>query len=82
MPKVNLGGKEVDAIDTSFKISREDWNEYQLEDGTNLRLKCIVSEIYRVSGEYDKEGNPLYIVKSANILNVKSPEHLKKSSER
>jgi hypothetical protein len=78
MPKVKWEGKEVDAIDVSFKINKEDWNEYQLEDGTSLRLKCVVSEVLRVPEMYDQEGNPTYVIKSANMVNVKSPDHLKK----
>jgi len=80
MPKINWLGKEVDGIDTAFKINKEEWNEYQLEDGTNLRIKCVVSEVYRIPDAYDDEGNPIYVVKSGNILNVKSPDHIKKSS--
>jgi len=82
MPKINWQGKEVDAIDTSFRTVREEWNEYLLEDGTSLRVKCVVSEVFRVPEAYDQENNPVYVVKSANMVNVKSPDHLKKSSKR
>jgi hypothetical protein len=78
MPKVKWQNRDVDALEMRFKSIREDWNEYDLEDGTTLRMKTVVSEIVRVEGEYDREGNPIYIIKSANMLVVKSPDNLKK----
>lgn len=78
MPKVMWQGKKVDAISTSFKTNREDWNEYRLEDGTYLKLKCVVSEILRIPEIYDQEGNPTYLVKSINVTNVEATDNLKK----
>jgi len=80
MPKINWKGKEVDALEVRFKSVREEWNEYDLEDGTTLRMKTVVSDIVRVEGEYDPENNPVYLVKSSNIVVAKSPDHLKKPS--
>lgn len=80
MPKVNWRDKEVDALEVRFKSVREEWNEYDLEDGTTLRMKTVISNIVRVEGEYDPENNPVYLVKSSNILVARSPDHLKKQS--
>lgn len=80
MPKAMYKGREVEAIDVSFKIIREDWNEYQLADGTELRIRLIISDVVMIPGEYDKEGNPVYQVKSANMIALKSPDHLKKGN--
>lgn len=78
MPKIPYKGKEVDGIDVGFKVTREDWNEYQLSDGTQLRMRLIVSDVIFVPDEFDQEGNPIYVIKSKNMLVVKSPDHLKK----
>lgn len=78
MPKVNWRGEEVEAVDISFKSIREDWNEYQLADGTTLRMKLVMSDISRLEDKYDSDDNPIYVVKSGNILVVKAPDHLKK----
>lgn len=61
--------------------SKEPWQEYQLIDGSTIRLKAIVSEIWRVDGEYDAEGNPLYAVKSQVFSSVHAPEHLKRKAK-
>lgn len=78
MPKVRFQGRDVDGIELKFKSIHEEWNEYDLEDGTTIRLKAVVTDIVRLNGEYDQEGNPVYIVKSGNMMVVKAPDELKK----
>ena len=52
-----------------------------LADGTTLRLRTDVVEVARFDGEWDQDGNPLYNVRSANIMAVlTSPEHLQKGA--
>ena len=78
MPKVPFKGREVDASEVDFQTRKEDWNEYQLMDGSFIRMKLVVGDIFKVAGEYDDEGNPIYIVRSKNVLMVRSPDNLKK----
>jgi len=77
--KVRLpDGREIEAIDVDFETVKEDWNEYKLEDGTILKFKTIVSSIVRTE-EYDPmTGDPVYHVRSTNVLRVKVPEELKR----
>ena len=79
MSRVVYKGKEVEGEDVSFSIVREDWNVYQLHDGTELRMRLVVGEVVRIPGEYDRDGNPVYVVKSSNMLISKSPDSLKGS---
>ena len=78
MPKINFQGREVDATEVEFQTRKEDWNEYQLMDGSVIKMKLVVSTIFRVDGMYDNEGNPVYQIKSTNVSFVKSPDALKK----
>ena len=80
MPTIKFQGRDVDGLSVKFKSIREEWNEYDLEDGTTLRMKTVVSEIIRLPGMYDPENNPVYIVKSGNMLFVNAPDELKKKS--
>jgi len=80
MPKMNFQGKEVEATEVRFQTIKEDWNEYQLMDGTVLRMKAVVGEVFRVEDTYDNEGNPVYQVKSNNLLIVKPTDALKKGN--
>ncbi len=78
MPKINFQGRDVDATEVEFQTRKEDWNEYQLMDGTVIKMKLVVSEIFRIDGVYDKEGTPAYQIKSTNLPVVKSPDALKR----
>jgi hypothetical protein len=79
MPKINFQGHDVEATEVQFQTHKEDWNEYQLMDGTVIKIKTVMGEIFRIEGMYDSEGNPVYQVKTSNLLIVKSPDALKKS---
>ncbi len=78
MPKIPFKGQEVDATEVDFQTRKEDWNEYQLMDGSVIKMKLVVGSIFRVAGEYDAEGDPIYVVRSKNVLMVRSPDDLKK----
>ncbi len=78
MPKINYLGREVDATEVEFQTRKEDWNEYQLMDGSVIKMKMVVSQIFRIDGEYDNEKNPAYQIKSTNVAAVTSPDTLKR----
>ncbi|MDP3182580.1 MAG: hypothetical protein Q8M54_07140 [Desulfobaccales bacterium] len=75
--RINFGGREVDANEVGFKAIKEEWDEYQAEDGTVLRIRVVVSNVYRLD-EYDQDLNPIYVIKSGNVLSSSVPENLKK----
>jgi hypothetical protein len=77
--KVNLGGTEYSAESVEFETEREGWNSYVLHDGTELKLKAVVSEIVRVEGAYSPNGDPLYMVYASNVVTTKVPEALKRT---
>jgi len=81
MTRINFGGRNVEATEVGFKSLKEEWNEYQAEDGSVLRLKVVVSEIYRLD-EYDSDDKPIYVIKSSNVLSSSVPEHLKRGGAR
>ena len=72
--KFKLGDKEVDAWDVPIEESIERWTELKLEDGTMLKIKVVVSNVMRLEGQKDDQGNPVYAVRSVNaLLTVSSP---------
>jgi len=82
MPTIKWQGRDVDGLEVRFRSNHEEWNDYTLEDGSNIRMKAVVSEIVRLDGEYDSEGNPVYLVKSTNVLVIKAPDNLKRGAHR
>lgn len=71
-------GSDVEVTELSFQNAREHWNEYLLDDGTILKLKPVATEVFRLDGKYDQEGNPLYLLRSRNVLVVSAAENLKR----
>lgn len=78
--KIPFEGKIVEGLDMDFKTIIEEWNEYQVTDGSIVRLKVVVTNIVKVPDKYDNVGNPIYVVKSSNVLTVSAPEKLKKGT--
>lgn len=52
--------------------AKESWSEYQLADGTVLRLKPIVIGISRVPGAQSADGDPVYNMKSTLVTDVRA----------
>lgn len=78
--KINYQGKSIDAVEMDFK-SNEQWNIYELSDGTILRLKPVATTIVRLLDQYDAAGNPLYLIQSSNVMGISAPDELKKGAE-
>lgn len=72
-------GQMADAFDVPVLDSNEKWADVTLEDGTILRVKTIVSSAIRIDGQWDLEGNPIYMVKSSPAVALVSvPEGLRR----
>ncbi len=76
--KLNLGGKEVWGELVPVQQANETWNQYLLVDGSLVKMKIVVTDVFRIDDLYDADGNPVYYVKSTNIVSVNAPEELKK----
>ena len=76
--KIHFNGQQVDAETVEATQAGERWNEYLLDDGTILKVKVVVTNVYRVEGQYDAEGNPLYIIQSTNVLSTNAPQELRR----
>lgn len=77
--KINLAdGSEVEGSVMTFRSSGEHWNEYLVDDGSVVRIKLVATEVLRIDGQYDPQGNPVYLVQSTNVMSVDSPENLRK----
>lgn len=64
-----------------FQTGGEHWNEYLVDDGTVVRVKLVVTQIIRLDGEYDAQGDPLYSVQSTTVSSITAPEELRQSEE-
>lgn len=68
---VEFQGRKVEANEVDFLTAKEDFNEYQLMDGTVLKMKTVVLSVYKIEGEVSPEGDPVYNVQSVNLIRIK-----------
>ena len=76
--KINHKGQLKDAELIDVQQAREEWNQYLLADGSVVKLKIVVTEVWRIEGEYDADGNPIYQVRSGHVMVVNAPDTLRK----
>ncbi len=76
--KYNIGGRELMGEEIEFETERESWNTYLLADGTKVKLKAVAATIIRFDGEYQPNGDPVYLVNASNIVATDVPDNLKR----
>lgn len=73
--EVKIGGKPVQGVVVNVKESIERWTSVQPVDGTKIRLRPVVTETARID-QFDKDGQPVYVLKSTTIMTVDAPPNL------
>lgn len=68
--KIPLFGNDIDASEVPIIKSQENFNEYELEDGSVIRLKVVATAVLRIEGQYTPDGDPLYLVKNGQVVSV------------
>jgi hypothetical protein len=64
------------------KSSDEHWSEFNLSDGSILRIRPIVIEVSRVKGKLSPEGKPIYQIKGGVMTEVSSPKKVAKPKKK
>ena len=82
-PKSALGAvtanrSDDDTVAVEILKDREEWSEFELSDGTKIRMKPVVTEIRRYKNRYANTGDPIYQVKSTTVFDTRSPVSLRK----
>ena len=65
-----------------IKKSVEQWSEYTLDDGSTIRVRPVLVDVERAKNKFSADGNPLYFLKTAVIINVKSPPRLRRKKPK
>ena len=63
-------GGSAEAVEVGFRTAGEYWNEYLLDDGTVARIKLVVAAVFRVEGQTDNKGQPVYVIESTNVTSI------------
>jgi len=59
---------EVEITDLDFDSPDEEWRDYELEDGTILKVKTVVNKIFRFEDQHTSLGEPVYQISTQNIV--------------
>ena len=78
MVKISVKDKTVEGEEVSFQSRREEWNEYIIEDGTTVKVKLVATNIFKTD-QVTPAGEPVYIVKSQNVMSVTPLKKLDKT---
>lgn len=62
--------EEVEITETLYDPG---WNVYELENGERVKMKIVITHVYRVKGLYTETGDPYYVIQSATVAGS-SPE--------
>ena len=77
--KLPIGSVELDATEVSITERNEAVNEYRLEDGSVIRVVNVVTQIIRLDGSFDNDGNPIYVVRTGNVVTtISAPQNLRR----
>lgn len=74
LPNVNEI-KEDQKEEAEILTSSEPWNIYEiLKNGMIVRIKLVLSDVFRVKDCYDQFGEPYFIIKSGPVFDYKIPD--------
>lgn len=67
----------VGSTTLDFNEIEENWNTYNLSDGTTLKVKLVLRGVKRLN-KYEPDGNPIYVINSINVVRALNiPDELK-----
>jgi hypothetical protein len=71
---INFEGQDERAEEMSFETEREGWSNYALEDGTVLKMKNVVSRIFRLLDKRKPDGAPIYVLEGTAVVTTLVPD--------
>jgi hypothetical protein len=77
---IDYQGRKVEGELIDFQSKNESWNQYELADGSSMKMKVVLLEIMRLLNEHNPAGEPVYVFTAQQITAVDSPDHLKKKT--
>ena len=76
---IPLFDREVEVTEVDILEKRERPAEYTLEDGSVIRFTPVPTAVFRLDGQYNADGTPVYLVLNQGVVTVvSSPQELLK----
>ena len=77
--RIHYQGREHQGVEVHVNSIHEAINTYDLADGTVLTLRCVIVGVVRLDDVHNDQGEPVYVVKSQNIVSASVADRLRKS---
>lgn len=58
--------------------SKDGWSEFTLADETVIRVKGVLLDVKKMIGQFNAEGEPVYVMQLTMVNQARVPEQLKK----
>jgi hypothetical protein len=71
-------GFPPNSIEVDIVNSSEMWSEYQLADGTRLRVRPVLSAAFRIPNQWMPDGEPVYGTRLTFVADVRAPGSLRR----
>lgn len=78
-PDGTLKNVMKDASLMEIIASNDPWASVTLDDGSVIKYKHPVLNVYKMIDTYDGEGNPVYLMQHSPMLSASVPDTLKKT---
>jgi len=85
MPEIKktipLFGHDVEVTEVPVRKADEPWSQYELEDGSVIRHKGVVTSVVRLNQYNPADGKPIYLVLTSPVVVVDNvPDGLMKKA--
>lgn len=71
---VEWQGNQVEGTIVLVENQVENPSTYNLEDGTQIRMRTVLMEVIRLDGHFNADGDTIYLLKHQNLLTTNVPE--------
>jgi hypothetical protein len=79
--KIDLGyDPKGPAEPVDIVSSKDGWSEFTLADGAIIRTKAAVLDVKKMVGQYNADGEPIYVLQLTMVNQARVPDNLKKKA--
>ena len=66
-------GQEEAAEELDFEVVKETWSDYAIEGGATIKMKNVVSRVFRLLNKAKPDGSAFYVIEGASVVTVINP---------
>ena len=68
-------GETVKAQELDFTTEADNWGQYKTEQGFEIRMRNVVSRVYRLVDKTRDDGSPIHVLMGSVIMDTSIPSN-------